>query len=189
VKALRSNCRGWRRPAFALLAVLGTVSITVAGCGNDRESEPVVEGSPPAPGTSTTGSPLPPNIVTEVQVQRAKPRSPDRSVLLWWQAIQFQDASSVLDYTTPRVLRTFGRGRLTRLTRAVGPALGGLEVVHTRVYGKRATSRAAILTYERGEPKRTATLPFSLQLALEQGRWKVDDVRYLNTLARSFKVR
>lgn len=166
------------------LAITGVA----AGCGTEAQPEPVVGDSTPAPAASPSDSPLPLNVVTDAQMRRFAANSPSRNLLLWWQAIQYQDVAAVIDVTTPRVVRVFGRDRLRRLTFKVGSALGGLQIIKTRIDGNRALARVAIVGYDRGEVDRAATIPSTFSLARVQDRWKVDELRYLNSLARSFDV-
>lgn len=173
------------RQRVGILVALA-LALCVSACGDDAQPEPDVR--PASQAVIPSESSLDSNIVTESQVKRQPATSPQRSLLRWWQAIQYQDTATVVDLTELRVLNVIGRERVGQIARAVGPALPGLQVIATTTQGAEARSRVAILTYKDGEVDRRSTLPYTFQLIREQGVWKVNGLRYLRVLTRSFRI-
>jgi hypothetical protein len=128
---------------------------------------------------------LPPNVITDEEIQAQDQGTPERALLEWWQAFQFQDTVSVVELTSPETLDDVGENDLEDLVQARGQGLQGIEILGSTESGDTASVRAGLLTFqppEEGAPppdEPTASTPTTFALAREDDEWLFDDAAYL----------
>jgi hypothetical protein len=164
----------------AAVAVVVVLIVALSG-GSDDESS-----------TETGG--LPPNVITDDEIREQDEGTPERALLEWWQAFQFQDAPAVVALTTPKVLDDVGENNLEDLVQARGQGLQKIDVLGSTENGDTASVRAGLLTFQppaEGEPppdEPTGSTPTTFALANEDGEWLFDDATYLEPLIESLKA-
>ncbi len=179
----RAGRRGSRRLLSAqLLAVIGAV-LTAAflfGCGG---------------GDSTTGASdeaLPPNVVTDSDIDAQASGSPEQALLEWWQSYQFSDADQVVAQTSKGTLDDVGEKNLSELVKAQGQGLQGIEVLGSDESGNTASVRVGLLQFtpeKQGEPppdEPTSSTPDTFEMKKEGNEWKFAATDYLAPKVESF---
>ena len=148
------------------------MSMAGFACGSDRSSG----------GAETKPRLRPTNIVSNADIRRTKPATPERTILTWAQAIQFGDLTAVEAAYSARVRRTVPPERLRRAAKVISSLLGHPEIVNVSRQGDSARVRVALVSYD-AEGKRVLE-PTTFPLRLEDGRWLIDDsALLLNTAA------
>jgi hypothetical protein len=179
----RAGRRGSRRLLSAqLLAAIGAV-LTAAflfGCGG---------------GDSTTGASdeaLPPNVVTDSDIDAQASGSPEQALLEWWQSYQFSDADQVVAQTSKGTLDDVGEKNLSELVKAQGQGLQGIEVLGSDESGNTASVRVGLLQFtpeKQGEPppdEPTSSTPDTFEMKKEGNEWKFAATDYLAPKVESF---
>lgn len=181
-----------RRSAPALFAIVSAIAL--AGCGSDAEStvdEAAQSGQEEAERAATISSNIdasdvveafPPTIVKDGDVTAAKPDSPERALLEWWQAFQFGDAIAVIELTSERTLKQIGEEEVAAAAKKLG--LPGLAILGASEAGRSAEVRVGMLNFAAGEsgtvPKKpTSSQPEAFTMRREGDRWLFDDTEYL----------
>ena len=95
-----------------------------------------------------------PNLVDERDVASTVAGSPERALLEWFQAVQFEDLEAVRSLTDPAALPRAGRRELAAAVAVVGPALGKPTIVTAKTNDDRASVRALIRGILRGRRPR-----------------------------------
>lgn len=152
-----------------MLAIIGSglaASLFVVSCGGSKATGPT---SPPrAVGTA-------PNLVTQNDVRRATPGSPQRAVLEWAQAIQFTDPRTVIASYTPAAVKQASAGAIRHAVFEIGAGLGRPEVVGVTSLGaRRVRVRGFLISYD---PRRRPALrqPVTFDLVRAGGHWLLSD--------------
>ena len=101
------------------------------------------------------------NIVTAQDLQQAPAGSPQRGMLEWFQAVQFQDIEGARQFTAPGVLRHTDRRRFEWAVGTVGSGLGRPVIVNVRRSRKGSTVRVLIQAFQPGRAKPIASDPES----------------------------
>lgn len=161
---------------FRLPAIVGGCLVLSVGgfaCGSDRSARDV------------TSRDRPTNIVSNADIRRTKPATPERTVLTWAQAVQFSDLAAVDASYTDRVRRAVTPARLRDAAKVVSSVLGRPEIVNVSVEGRDARVRVALVSYT-GDGRR-AQQPATLALHLEDGRWRLDDAALLLDTAAAMR--
>jgi hypothetical protein len=158
--------------AGAVAVVALVVVLIVALGGGDDGSDGDTDG-------------LPPNVITDEDIQAQDEGTPERALLEWWQAFQFQDTAGVVLLTSPKTLDDVGENDLEDLVQARGQGLQGIEILGSTESGDTASVRAGLLTFqppEEGAPppdEPTASTPTTFALTKEDDEWLFDDDAYL----------
>jgi hypothetical protein len=169
---------------FATLAALLTLTAALLGCGGSDDE-------------TTTGADsggFPPNVITDDDIAAQEEGSPERALLEWWQAFQFQDAATVEDLTSEDVLDAIGEKTLTELVQTRGQGLQGIEVLGASENGDNASVRAGLLQFtpeKEGDPQPTeptSSQPTTFVMQSDGGSWLYDDVDYLQPMADSLEA-
>lgn len=142
-------------------------SLSAASCGS-AEEEGIAESSP----TNL-------NIVTESDLARYPRNSPERALLMWFQAVQFRDQDAVRLHTTDSAVVPVGSKTLAEAVKLIGSFLGKPRIVSTRVRGKGAVVRIFIQSWEPDNATPVLEIPRSFTLLRVGGRWKLSDLSYL----------
>jgi hypothetical protein len=176
---------GPRAPRLLVAAVLALLAAALVACGSDDD-----EGSN---GGNGGGPPLTPNIVTNEDVDAQQEGSPERGLLEWWQAFQFQDVAAVESLTSEETLDDIGDKQLRKLVEARGKGLQGLEVLGSSESGDTASVRAGLLTFqpEEGEPppdEPTSSTPATFELVNEGDEWLFNDTAFLEPMIESLEA-
>jgi hypothetical protein len=167
--------------------VLGGVAVClVCGCGDDRS--PRWDDSSAGAFRTLDVSTAFPNSVTSRDLSRTVARSPERAILEWFQAVQFQDLLGVRRLTAQRALRSAGRTMLARAVATVGPALGkpNVDAIHSR--GADASIRVAIEAYLPGRSEPRSVEPVRFRVVREAGDWRLSSLDYLLTAASRMRA-
>jgi hypothetical protein len=155
------------------------------GCGSEDDGSDGQNGELENP---------PPNLISDEEIAEQQEGTPERALLEWWQAFQFQDSAAVIALTTPKVLDDVGENNLEELVQARGQGLQKIEVLGASENGDSASLRAGLLTFQppaEGKPppdEPTASTPTTFVLAKEDDEWLFDDDAYLEPLIESLKA-
>jgi hypothetical protein len=180
-RAAGSTSRG-RRPV-QLLAIVGLfllLGVLALGCGGGDD-------------TTTDDDALPPNVVTQDDIDAQEDGSPGRALLEWWQAFQFGDSETVLDLTRNATLNQLGENNLTELVKNTGQGLQGLEVLSTEESGSTASVRVGLLTFQpekEGEPppdEPTSSTPDTFEMKKQGDQWTFAATEYLEPKLESYQ--
>ena len=174
-RPLRLHAAAW------ILIGLGLVLLGGA-CGDDSGSQN--DGTPRATSGRLELAKAFPNVVTTRELSATRPGSPERAVLEWFQAIQFEDITGVRDWTDRSALSRTEGPALARAIATVGPALGKPEVRSVSPAGGAATVRVRIEGYLPGRSAASTIEPVRFQLLRQDGVWRLSSLRYLITAAR-----
>jgi hypothetical protein len=124
-----------------------------------------------------------PNTVTARDLAAFAVGSPERALLEWFQAVQFEDVGGVRDWTSRRAIRGAERPPLARTVATVGPALGKPKIKKARSGDAIATVKVSIEAYLPGRAAPRSVHPVSFRLVREDGTWRVASLKYLSTAA------
>jgi hypothetical protein len=162
----------------------GLLSSSIVACGDDEKAS----SSSPNLAAASDGA-VPPNIITEQDVNGQKQGSPGRAVLMFGQAIQFSDSDGVATLVTPEALtRLGGRTRLDKAVGFMGAGFSRVTIAATQpVDDSHARVRAWLSTYD-STGKRTAYNPTTFAMAKVDGQWKVDDLTLVSRTLRDFEA-
>jgi hypothetical protein len=164
------------------MAVAGLILLAVFlfGCGG---------------GDSTGGGPaLPPNVITDSDIDAQADGSAERALLEWWQAFQFGDAEQVVARTSKSTLDTLGEHDLSELVKNTGQGLQGIEVLGADETGNTASVRVGLLQFtpeKEGEPppdEPTSSTPDTFEMKKEGNEWKFAATEYLEPKVESFQA-
>lgn len=164
-------------------AVLATLVVVAAlsGCGSGSSTSRTSTVS-----STTAGDSVPPNLVTATDIARTQAGSPSRVVLEWFQAVQFQDPTSLRRLSTPDALRGLTDATLSSWLATFGPGFARPKISAVLTTGATSLVRLLLLSYS--PPSRTPLSPeqpFTLRLKRVAGKWLVADVALLRTYARA----
>ena len=147
----------------ALLAV-----VVLAGCGELGELSGRIEQ---------------PQIVTREQLARYPAGSPERTVLLWWRALQFNSPELAARYYSRDLkLTTADLEEQLKLGPDFLDLKAGLRMVGTDESGDTATIlalRRRVLQYPNGRADEVR-VPMAFNLRREGGEWKLANNRYID---------
>lgn len=145
------------------LFCLATIAVVVTGCG----------GSSSTPSTTTGQEEQPGQTVSEAQISRAAPASPERTVLAWWRDVQLNDPEDARDlYLTPPTLPNLAG----QFNFVAGELAGTVKVVSTERRDKGVVARVKWKRPDGG------TELVTLRLREEGGEWKLLDTRFLDEM-------
>jgi hypothetical protein len=173
----RSRTPGW---ILALIAVLAAAGILI-GCGGGGDS------------TSGNDDSLPPNVISDSDIDAQEGGSASQALLQWWQAFQFSDAQQVIDRTSKETLRAVGQKNLSGLVQAQGQGLQKIEILGEDDRGDTASVRVGLLQFQppkEGAPppdEPTSSTPDTFEMKDEDGEWKFAATDYLEPKIDSFK--
>jgi hypothetical protein len=164
-----------------LIAVGGAILLAafLFGCGGGGDT-----GSEPA---------LPPNIVTDSDIDAQASGSPERALLEWWQSFQFGDSEQVLQRTSKSTIDKLGDHDLSEYVKSAGQGLQGVEVLGAEENGNTASVRVGLLTFQpekEGEPPPTdptSSTPDTFEMKKEGGEWKFAATEFLEPKIESFQ--
>jgi hypothetical protein len=137
---------------------------------------------------------LPPNVITDEEIEEQDQGTPERALLEWWQAFQFQDTTGVVLLTSPETLDDVGENNLEDLVQARGQGLQGIEILGSTESDDTASVRAGLLTFqppEEGAPppdEPTASTPTTFAMGKEGDEWLFDDNAYLELQIDNLKA-
>jgi hypothetical protein len=146
-------------------------------------------------GGDTSGEPaLPPNVVTDSDVDAQASGSPERALLEWWQAVQFGDSEQVLQRTSKSTIDKLGKHDLSEWVKSAGQGLQGVEVLGADETGNTASVRVGLLQFQpeqEGEPPPTdptSSTPDTFEMKKEGNDWKFAAPEFLEPKIESFKA-
>jgi hypothetical protein len=166
--------------SIRLIAVGGALVMTafLFGCGG---------------GDSTSGEPaLPPQIVTDSDIDAQASGSPERALLEWWQSVQFGDSEQALQRTTNSTIDKLGENDFTEWVKNAGQGLQGVEVLGAEETGNTASVRIGLLQFQpekEGEPPPsdpTSSTPDTIEMKKEGDDWKFAAPEFLEAKIESF---
>jgi hypothetical protein len=159
-----------RRRGLAAASAMVAVGLSwaVLACGSDEES---VATDP----SISAAFQLTRNTVTNREVMATKPGSPQRAVLEWFQAVQFQDGVAARELMDPTALAGLRLYRLDRALRLIAPSIAKPKIVRTLSIGSRTTVRVLLISYASGKKDPVLALPHTLSVTGGPGHWRVDD--------------
>jgi hypothetical protein len=170
---------------FATLAALLVLVMGLLGCGG-ADDETTTGGD----GDSTFA----PNIITDDEIAAQEEGTPERALLEWWQAFQFQDSATVEKLTSEDVLDAIGEKTLTELVETRGQGLQGIAVLGASESGDQASVRVGLLQFtpeKEGDPppdEPTSSQPTTFTMESDGGRWLYDDAAYLQPMVESLEA-
>jgi hypothetical protein len=176
---------GGRNPrkllSLPLVAVGGAILVAMflLGCGG---------------GDSTSGEPaLPPNLVSDSDIDAQASGSPERALLEWWQSFQFGDSEQVLARTSTSTIDKLGKHDLSEFVKSAGQGLQGVEVLGSEETGNTASVRVGLLQFQpekEGEPPPTdptSSTPDTFEMKKEGNDWKYAAPEFLEPKIESFQ--
>jgi hypothetical protein len=147
------------------------VAMTSSGCGSSDNTSDVAPKTPDD------------LLVTKSDIEAAKPDSPARTLLSWWQAIQFNDARKAVSFYAKGISESHLESQL----RSASPqSQQKLEVEETSYSGHRATVYVVIITGTTtpgGELNTISRQTTSFYLVRRSGRWLLNNNHYLSSRA------
>jgi hypothetical protein len=145
-------------------------------------------------GDSTGDEPaLPPNVITDSDIDAQADGSPERALLEWWQSFQFGDAEQVVARTSKSTLDQLGEHDLSELVKNTGQGLQGIEVLSADEAGNTASVRVGLLQFtpeKEGQPppdEPTSSTPDTFEMKKEGDEWKFAATEYLEPKLESFQ--
>lgn len=129
---------------------------------------------------------FPPSIVRDGEILDQGKKTPERALLEWWQAYQFNDLKAVLALTSQDTIDAIGKDELAKLVQLPGPGLGGVEILGASGSGDTATVEAGLLTFT---PKRpggplpkdpTGSRPETFAMQDQDGDWRFAATEFLS---------
>jgi hypothetical protein len=174
-------------PRFVGIRTAHTAQLTAAFCGV------IACGAVAAYGSKDT-SVVPPNqlnrnVVVEADIRATRAGTPQRTLVEWFQAVQFDDVEGVRRLTAPTALRLLRPAKLAADVEAVAPAMAKPRLVSARIGRSRAAVRVLLLSYALGKAKPVLSIPATLALVKVRGRWLMGDLALLVNGARAASVK
>ena len=168
--------------SIRLIAVGGAIVLAafLFGCGGG--------------GSDTSGEPaLPPNVVTDSDIDAQASGSPERALLEWWQSFQFGDSEQVLQRTSKSTIDKLGEHDLSEYVKSAGQGLQGVEVLGAEESGNTASVRVGLLTFqpEKGQPPPTdptSSTPDTFEMKKEGDEWKFAASEFLEPKIEAFQA-
>jgi hypothetical protein len=179
----RSSARPHAR--FVTLAALLALALGLLGCGGGDDDASNGDGE---------SSAFPPNVTTDDDIAAQEEGSPERALLEWWQAFQFQDVATVEGLTSEDVLDAIGEKDLANLVKTRGQGLQGIEVLSASESGDTASVRIGLLQFtpeEEGGPpptEPTSSQPSTIAMQSDGGEWLFDELAYLEPMIESLEA-
>lgn len=165
------------RPTRSYLLVVSCLLLSMAGfaCGDSGPQDSTVSTvTTPAGGRDLSAT----NILTNEDIRSTKPRTPERRVVEWAQAVQFGDIAAVRASYTPRVRALVSDERFDAASDRVSSALGKPEFVRPIFFrGSFALVRVRLVSF--GADGTRNEQPATFRLRKENGRWLLDDASLL----------
>lgn len=156
--------------ALALVCVLA--SGVVVSCGKDSKST----------ATSIAGASPTPNLVTNQDIAQAKAGSPERVLLSWIQAVQFQDGRTARELVDPTAYKRVGKDGFNAAVAVVGPELGKPRIVSVRMVGRTAVVRVVLVRYRAPGTPPVDVQPSSFPLKRSHsGAWVLSELNFLTS--------
>jgi hypothetical protein len=144
-------------------------------------------------GGSTGSEPaLPPNVVSDSDIDAQASGSPERALLEWWQSFQFGDSEQVLQRTSKSTVDKLGKHDLSEYVKSAGQGLQGVEVLGAEETGNTASVRIGLLQFQpekEGEPPPTdptSSTPDTLEMKKEGDEWRFAAPEFLEPKIASF---
>jgi hypothetical protein len=144
-------------------------------------------------GGSTGSEPaLPPNVVSDSDIDAQASGSPERALLEWWQSFQFGDSEQVLQRTSKSTIDKLGKHDLSEYVKSAGQGLQGVEVLGAEETGNTASVRIGLLQFQpekEGEPPPTdptSSTPDTLEMKKEGDEWRFAAPEFLEPKIASF---
>lgn len=128
------------------------------------------------------------NLVTKGDIRAAAPHSPQRSLLRWWRAVQYDDVAGYLELLSPSLRqqrRTDGRARLD-LQLAQGAFIPAKpEIVSSNINGSRAIvyTRINVRQAVGASKSYTTSFPQAFTFVRENDSWGLADDQYIEQRA------
>jgi hypothetical protein len=150
-------------------------------CGSDSDDRET--SSRRAPQGSAAEAELTAYLVTAGDVARTRPGSAERTLVRWWQAMQYSDFDEAYTLLAPAQQSEYTRRAFQRTARfaTVGGFYSKPDVVEQRGHRSISTVLVNLLTFEKG--KVAGVVPTVFRLARVDGSWRVADLRYLERKA------
>jgi hypothetical protein len=163
-----------RWPAIAVLFVSISAAGSLAGCGGGTvrpQSVPANE-----------------NLVTKDDILAVAPDSPQRSLLRWWRAVQYEDRSGHLQLLSPKLRRQRikdGRGRYDVLLAWGAFVPAKPKIVSTEIRGNRATVFTQVYIRQLVGANRTyeTSFPQAFTFVRTNGSWYLADDTFIEQKA------
>lgn len=149
------------------------LSVTAISCGDRQSSSAPIH-------TTPTGIPGLRNIVSDADIGRYGKGTPERTLLEWFQAVQYKDAIGAAQLVDARTLRRVGPIRFRSAVLTVGSALGKPAIVDLRPSpdGKQVSVRLLVEGFSPGTTEPVSSIPTSFHM-VNKGKWRLADVNYL----------
>ena len=156
-----------------------------AGAGDhDRGSYPRVD-THAAYDAADVQAVFPPTIVRDGDILEQEEGSPERALLEWWQAYQFDDVEAVMALTSRATIDEIGDDKLAKLIQLPGPGLEGLGILDVSESGDTASVNAGLLTFQPEEPggevptEPSNSTPETFAMVKEGGEWRFAATEFL----------
>lgn len=177
------------RIAISSVALGLLASGFVVACGSDDEkaSGTTADGTAVA-SVSDPNSPVPPNIITDKDLDSQPEGSPGRALLSWAQSIQFSDPDGVAALSTADALTKMGgRDRLDKAIGYMGATFERITIVgQAESTDSAARLRVWLSTYD-AKGKRVAYRPTTFSMVKDGDAWKVADLSLVLKTLRDYE--
>jgi hypothetical protein len=125
------------------------------------------------------------NLISTREIDSEPADSPQRALLEWFQAVQFEDVEGAQLLVAPRAFSRVNEKRFESAVRTVASALGKPTVIRVRKGKQTAAVRTLMQAFESGSSRPVSSDPESFPMATVDGEWRLDDLDYLFDAARS----
>lgn len=136
------------------------------------------------PQDSTARAELTAYLIKAGDVAETRPGSPERTLVRWWQAMQYSNFDEAYELLAPTQQREYTRRAFQRAAgyATVGGFYSKPEVVERRGQGSTSTLLVNLLVFEAGKIAGVAPTVFRLERV--DDRWQLADLRFFESKAK-----
>jgi hypothetical protein len=182
MRAARLSASMGDRAAISVAAICVLIALGAFACGSDSGDE-----NGTTAGRTETASSAPAELtaylITARDLSRTRPGTPERSLLRWWQAMQYSSFDEAYDLLAPSLKRRYSLKQFEREARlaTIGGFFSKPDLVERRGRGSNSTLLVNLLVYKKDKVTGVAPTVFHMQMV--DDRWHLADLRYFERKA------